>query len=523
MPPKKKATTAAKGDVSLWTVVKLREALEERGLDTIGKKADLVARLEFAIEQDAGGESSSKGSKRPKDDEEEKEQNKEADEAAEAEKSKAKSKAKGKKKIKVDDEDAEEEKKDEAAGTTSAARSSTRVKEKKEAEEEQEKSVGNWKQHHGGLHYLNPSTVTHGAIIAGFDMDDTLIETKSGKTFAVSRKDWQWLYPEVPKKLKQLHKEGVKVVIFTNQGGIDGKNGWDQTKYSAITGKIQDLSEELGFPLQAFVATAEDEYRKPSAKMWNEMVAHYNGGIKPDLDNCIYVGDAAGRAAGWAPGRKKDFSCSDRKFAHNIGIKFSTPEEYFKNEASAAFEWDSFDIASLAPSASTDEITEGGVKTLTASGQEIVLFVGFPASGKSTLARRYMVPNGYVHVNRDTLKTPEKCLKTAREAVNSGKSVVVDNTNPDPDVRATYISLGQSAGIPVRCFRFEVEEKLAQHLNMFRERAGISPHVPRIGYAMYKKKFQEPDLAEGFSEIKKIKFVPHFENDDHKNLFHQLA
>jgi hypothetical protein len=35
---------------------------------------------------------------------------------------------------------------------------------------------------------------------------------------------------------------------------------------------------------------------------------------------CIYVGDAAGRAKEWAPGKPKDFSCSDRKFAANLGI-----------------------------------------------------------------------------------------------------------------------------------------------------------------------------------------------------------
>jgi len=41
---------------------------------------------------------------------------------------------------------------------------------------------------------------------------------------------------------------------------------------------------------------------------------------QPELDKCVYVGDAAGRAKAWAPGKPKDFSCSDRMFAANIGI-----------------------------------------------------------------------------------------------------------------------------------------------------------------------------------------------------------
>lgn len=33
----------------------------------------------------------------------------------------------------------------------------------------------------------------------------------------------------------------------------------------------------------------------------------------------MYVGDAAGRDKEWSPGKPKDFSCDDRKFAANIG------------------------------------------------------------------------------------------------------------------------------------------------------------------------------------------------------------
>lgn len=39
-----------------------------------------------------------------------------------------------------------------------------------------------------------------------------------------------------------------------------------------------------------------------------------------DRSQCLYVGDAAGRAKNWAPDKPKDFSCSDRKFAANLGV-----------------------------------------------------------------------------------------------------------------------------------------------------------------------------------------------------------
>ncbi len=51
-------------------------------------------------------------------------------------------------------------------------------------------------------------------------MDYTLIKTISGKKFATGPKDWTFLYDEVPIKLQELNKQNVKVVVFTNQGGV---------------------------------------------------------------------------------------------------------------------------------------------------------------------------------------------------------------------------------------------------------------------------------------------------------------
>ena len=40
-----------------------------------------------------------------------------------------------------------------------------------------------------------------------------------------------------------------------------------------------------------------------------------------DKKNSFYCGDAAGRVNNWTAGKKKDFSCADRKYAHNIGLR----------------------------------------------------------------------------------------------------------------------------------------------------------------------------------------------------------
>jgi bifunctional polynucleotide phosphatase/kinase len=79
----------------------------------------------------------------------------------------------------------------------------------------------------------------------------------------------------------------------------------------------------------ALLSLDYDQHRKPGIAMWEHFVGQVIQGNTPK--EYFYCGDAAGRQANW-DGRKttkKDFSCSDRKFAANIGATFYTPEELF--------------------------------------------------------------------------------------------------------------------------------------------------------------------------------------------------
>lgn len=75
----------------------------------------------------------------------------------------------------------------------------------------------------------------------------------------------------------------------------------------------------------------------------------------------------------------------------------------------------------------------------------MIIFVGSAASGKSTFWKTHL--SDYVRVNRDTLKTREKCLKAAEEALKKGENVVIDNTNPTKNDRKDYIDLAKKYGI----------------------------------------------------------------------------
>eukprot|EP01101_Sappina_pedata_P004778 TRINITY_DN206_c0_g1_i1.p1 TRINITY_DN206_c0_g1~~TRINITY_DN206_c0_g1_i1.p1 ORF type:complete len:433 (-),score=177.45 TRINITY_DN206_c0_g1_i1:147-1328(-) len=366
--------------------------------------------------------------------------------------------------------------------------------------------------------YLYGSSLAGSELIASFDMDSTLVEPKSGKKFPVGKTDWRWWRPEVPTKLKALHADGYKIVIFTNQAGIE-KN---KTKKGDIMGKISMLSEELSIPLQAYISAATDSYRKPNTRMWDLMVEKHNGGVKVDMEKSFYCGDAAGRPK--SATAKKDFSCGDRSFAFNIGIPFKTPEELFLGEkADPIFDWGSIDpVAQLLKYEQLADSLIAKYEKLALQGtQELIICVGTPASGKSTFTRRYFVPKGYIQINQDTVGTKDKCVKMAQQHIADGKSVVIDNTNPSEAVRAEYLAIAKSHSVQARCLHFQTDVELAHHLNFYREKLQGVRRIPDVGYNMFKSKFESPNKAEGFTEIVEVEWAPKFEDDNEKRLFLQ--
>lgn len=350
--------------------------------------------------------------------------------------------------------------------------------------------------------------------VAGFDIDFTVIRTASGRRFATGASDWEFWDEVVPSKLQELHHNGYRVVFFTNQAGIEKL----KVKPEEFMKKTEAIIKEVGVPIYVFACTGTNHFRKPSTMMWDHFVEHCNKGIKPDMSKCLYVGDAAGRAKEWSPGKPKDFSCSDRMFAANVGIDFHTPEEYFLKERVAPFQWRSMDPNTFLSNAEKPKKAQHH-----SNKQELVVMCGCPASGKSTFRRRYFEKHGYQVVNRDTMGTMDKCVKAAKEAVKNGKSVIADNTNPSAAARKDFIDVAKKAGIPCRCYVMKTPLELAHHLNLVRQNQteGQVRRIPDVGFHVYRKNFEAPTKTEGFSEITEIDFIPDFDNKSDESLFRQ--
>ncbi|XP_036602152.1 bifunctional polynucleotide phosphatase/kinase [Trichosurus vulpecula] len=354
--------------------------------------------------------------------------------------------------------------------------------------------------------------------VACFDLDGTLITTRSGKVFPTGPEDWRILFPGIPKRLQELEADGYKLVIFTNQLGI----GRGRLRPQDFQAKVEAVLDALGASFQVLVATSSGIYRKPVTGMWDHLCEQANEGVPISLADSVYVGDAAGRPANWAPDRKKkDFSCGDRLFALNLGLRFSTPEEFFLNWSPAPFTLPDFDPRTLS---STGPLCLPPDGPLVGAGPEMVVAVGFPAAGKSTFLQEHLVSAGYVYANRDTLGSWQKCVAVCTEALKAGGQAVVDNTNPDPASRARYISCAKDAGVPCRCFHFTASLDLARHNNRFREMIGsLHPPVSDMVMFSYRKQFVAPSLTEGFSQILEIPFRPHFKDARHAALYRQFS
>jgi len=249
--------------------------------------------------------------------------------------------------------------------------------------------------------------------------------------------------------------------------------------------------------------------------MWEELESLYaENGVQIDKASSFYVGDFAGRHFPNST-KMKDRAATDRKWALNVDIPFKTPEEYFLGKPpDPNFMLQGFHVSSL-PSLPAFTPSSSPLLPIEPT-QELVLFVGYPCLGKTRFYRQHFEPAGYLHVNQDTLKSRDKCVKAVREALATGKKCVVDNTNRDASTRRYYIDAAAKHGVPVRCMWFTGSLELAWHNNLYRAYAlppsvavRESPRdiVPMSAFSSFKDDFEEPDLKEGFAHVKKVNWV----------------
>jgi predicted kinase len=135
---------------------------------------------------------------------------------------------------------------------------------------------------------------------------------------------------------------------------------------------------------------------------------------------------------------------------------------------------------------------------------ECIILVGLPGAGKTTFYRRRFATT-HIHVSKDLW--PHATGRDARqrraidEALASGRSVVVDNTNPTVADRAAVADVARARGARVIGYFFDVPTRAAIARN-----AGRSgrEQVPKVAIFTVAKRLERPVLNEGFDQLFRV-------------------
>ena len=132
---------------------------------------------------------------------------------------------------------------------------------------------------------------------------------------------------------------------------------------------------------------------------------------------------------------------------------------------------------------------------------EMIIFIGIPASGKSTFYEKNFATT-HTRISLDILKTRFRENKMLLEAVDSGKSCVIDNTNVSVHERKKYIDIAKEHGYKIigYYFRSAIDECRIRNA----QRTG-KKRVPEVALRSRAALLQQPSYAEGFNELFYVK------------------
>jgi predicted kinase len=141
------------------------------------------------------------------------------------------------------------------------------------------------------------------------------------------------------------------------------------------------------------------------------------------------------------------------------------------------------------------------IQTARGNDRELVVLIGLQASGKTSFFHERFA-RSHLHVSKDLFPNARdresKQQRLLREALEAGRSIVLDNTNPSRHARASAIALARSLDAKVIGFYFESRFAVCAERNSMR--VGKAK-VPEVALRATASRLERPTLDEGFSEL----------------------
>lgn len=129
---------------------------------------------------------------------------------------------------------------------------------------------------------------------------------------------------------------------------------------------------------------------------------------------------------------------------------------------------------------------------------ELIIFVGYQASGKSTYYKQKLSHLPVVSKDLMTGNKNKKQILQLEQLLSAGKDVVLDNTNLSLEERTSPIQIAKKYGAKVTCVWFTTP--FEQCLERNSQRQGKAK-VPPVAMYTGRKRFNQPVKAEGFDDI----------------------
>lgn len=365
-----------------------------------------------------------------------------------------------------------------------------------------------------------------------FDLDNTIIESKSGK-FPINSDDWKFCL-----NVNLLNKFAY-IVIFTNQLNIKNQ----PKRFANFKQKIENIVTKIKPEVQIFISTEDDKFRKPSSllytlfdrKLQRKLELNNKDHYQQSQQNIIrlFIGDSCTK-----------FNSTDLKFALNSKLTFlcplhfemifndETPDNIFVNCGCLISSDNSNNqLAHLKEPDNLGKIlfekNDGSINNIileiegkygvyhkqNKDSRIMIMLVGMPSSGKSYIANQfehfgYKVFNGNTMdelLNKESHLTQliefEKYLETTK-IKNCG--VIIDRCNSLKKERSEYIKIANRFNCKCICLKILNDTCMCKLYNYFNERInkGIKRYPKKV-FSQYFKLLESNKLTqnEGFVEI----------------------
>jgi DNA 3'-phosphatase len=317
-----------------------------------------------------------------------------------------------------------------------------------------------WKETDTVLYYISPN-FNYEQSVASFGFVDVLI--KNPYVDKKKKKDPVELWAQVVlEKLQTLYTSGASIVIFD----------YHYSDPAEIKKYFVEFLKLIKLPVVAFFASKKNKYNKPNTNVWRLLnVLYRKEGKFINHETSLHIGHNAGRVT-----RNMyafDTSCSDRAFASNIGIAFSTPDRFFLNFAyTTAWRWDSLIIPKRKRETLYEEskkytapVIKDILEEMTESKIYTIIIAGPPSSGKTELAHKIKrkwetdFNKGLIDIIGDDVKPCDLVEERMAELFTECKSVIIDaNHKAYPLTQFVKVSMKHKA--PVLILKIRINHEL---------------------------------------------------------------